>query len=107
MRNPARWLITLSCAALFAAGITQSPAADVKHSQRNQQQRIRDGARRCELTPKETGKLRTKSARIHRSIKKDRLDGESFTPRERAKAQRQPNRQSGKIYREKHDGQTP
>lgn len=58
-----------------------------------------------ELTPRETVRLERNSARIHRSIARDRRDGGVFTPRERAKAQKKLNKQSRAINRQKHDRQ--
>lgn len=78
----------------------------MKNRQKAQQKRIRQGARSGELTPREARRLERNAARIHRSTRKDRIDGGAFTRKERAKAQRKLNRQSHEIRREKHDNQS-
>ena len=111
MRKLNRLLTAVSCAALLGAGLLPAkaqaaPSPTVKNRQRAQQHRIRQGVRSGELTPPETRRLKRNAARIHRSIRRDRVDGGMFTPHERAQAQRKLNRQSRNIYREKHDRQT-
>jgi len=111
MEKLIRLLAAASYAALLGAGILPAetraaPTPTVKHRQRAQQHRIRQGVRSGELTPPETRRLERNAARIHRSIKRDRVDGGMFTPHERAQAQRKLNRQSRNIYREKHDSQS-
>ena len=86
--------VALSAGTLFAAG-----------PQLNQQKRIAQGVRSGELTRPEARHLERNAVRVHRSIKRDRLDGGEFIPRERAKAQKKLNRQSRAIYRQKHDNQ--
>ena len=71
-----------------------------------QQKRIGHGVKSGELTKPEAVRLERNSARIHRSIRKDRVDQGVFTPRERAQAQRKLNRQSAAIARQTHDGQS-
>ena len=102
MKNLTRWLTAISCAALLGVGILPAQAPTVAYRQKAQQRRIRQGVRSGELTPKETRKLERNAARIHRSVKKDRVDGGVFTPQERSKAQRKLNRQSRKISLAKH-----
>jgi len=102
MRNTLRALFLTLCAfTLTGAVMAASPA--VKNRQIHQQQRIRQGVRSGELTGPETVRLQRSSARIHRSIVRDRVDQGVFTPRERAQAQRKLNRQSKRIAVQKHD----
>lgn len=86
--------VALSAGTLLAAG-----------PQVRQQKRIAQGVRSGELTRPEAQHLERNAVRVHRSIKRDRLDGGEFTPRERAKAQKKLDRQSRAIYRQKHDNQ--
>ena len=98
MRN---WLIASAlCLALngFAA---DRPA----ERQRNQQQRIYQGARSGELTRHEVRKLESKEARLHREIRHDRVDGGGLTPKERVKIEKKQDRLSHQIARQKHDHQ--
>ena len=78
----------------------------VNERERRQQNRISDGVRDGELTPKEAGKLEKQQAKIHRAEAKAKADGE-FTAKERAKIQKKQDKASHQIYKEKHDRQTP
>jgi hypothetical protein len=83
-----------------------SGAAEVDRRERRQQERIADGVRSGELTPRETARLERKEARINREIERDRAaNGGTLTPAERRRINRQQNRLSRQIYREKHDAQ--
>jgi len=81
-------------------------AAEVDRRERRQQERIAEGVRSGELTPRETARLERKEARIHREIERDRAaNGGTLTPAERRRINRQQIRVSRQIYREKHDAQ--
>ncbi|MBO0727013.1 MAG: hypothetical protein J2P52_15520 [Blastocatellia bacterium] len=84
-------------AACFAQGINER--------QQNQRQRIRQGVRSGELTRVEAARLRRQEASIRLREARARQSGGQFTPRERARTQRQLNRESRRIYRQKHDAQ--
>lgn len=71
----------------------------------NQQERIAQGVRSGELTRPEARRLERNAVRVHRTIKRDRLDQGVFTPRERAKAHKKLKRRSKAIHRQKHDAQ--
>jgi len=88
--------VTLSAPA-FAAGVNQRAF--------NQQQRIGQGVRSGELTPREAARLEGREAHLQAEVARDRADGRGFTVRERAHAQREENRISRDIYRQKHDAQ--
>ena len=98
--------LTISfCTVGLGAGLALAAHPNVGERQINQQKRIRQGVNSGELTPLETARLERNSARIHRSIARDRRDGGSFTPHERAKARKKLNKQSRAINRQKHDRQ--
>jgi len=81
-------------------------AAEADRRERRQQERIAEGLRTGELTPRETARLERKEARIHREVQRDRAaNGGALTPAERRRINRQQNRVSRQIYREKHDAQ--
>ena len=81
-------------------------AAEVDRREQRQQERIAQGVKSGELTPRETARLERKEARIHREIEHDRAaNGGHLTPAERRQINRQQNRVSRQIYREKHDAQ--
>ncbi len=98
-----RRAIFLAIFALATTGAAVAAQPTVKNRQIRQQQRIHQGVRSGELTGPEAARLQRSSARIHRSIVKDRVDQGVFTPRERAQAQRKLNRQSKRIAVQKHD----
>jgi len=99
---------TMTVAVLAAVlGISLAArAAEVDRRERRQQERIAQGVKSGELTPRETARLERKETRIHREIERDRAaNGGQLTPAERRQINRQQNRVSRQIYREKHDAQ--
>lgn len=71
----------------------------------NQQDRIAQGVKSGELTPRETARLERREARLNHRVREMREDGK-LTPRERRRIERQQDRLSRGIYRQKHDPQT-
>ena len=105
MKNIGTWMTTLALGlTMTAATALAGPPATTKR-QVNQQKRIGQGIRSGELTKREVRGLQTGAARTHRSIRRDRVDGGVFTPRERAKSHMKLNRQSRRIAKQKNDGQ--
>jgi hypothetical protein len=71
----------------------------------NQQDRIAQGIRSGQLTAGETARLEGKQQHFNREIAGARqLNGGHLTPAERRVANRQQNRLSKQIYRDKHNG---
>src|SRR5262245_7654376 len=77
----------------------------INERQSNQQDRIRQGVHSGELTGVEAARLRKQEAQIKLNEAVARRSGGEFTPRERARIQRQLDRTSRNIYRQKHDAQ--
>ncbi|MGH9850199.1 MAG: hypothetical protein ACREBD_10105 [Blastocatellia bacterium] len=103
MKSLMKWFAT---AALVAAmvpvcGLAQS----INDRERNQQQRIRQGVRSGELTRHEALRLEREQARIRLAEARARRSGGEFTPRERARIQRELNQSNRHIRRQKHDRQ--
>lgn len=96
-------LAILVAAALPAAAQTQTPVADQR--QANQEKRIEQGVQSGQLTPKETAKLEKGQAHVEKVKEKAAADGK-VTARERKKIAKAQDKQSRKIYKEKHDKQT-
>jgi hypothetical protein len=72
----------------------------------NQQDRIAQGVRSGQLTAHETASLENKEARINRQVRRDRpADGGHLTTAQHAQVNREQNRMSHDIYREKHDAE--
>ena len=58
------------------------------------------------LTPAETARLEKQEAAIHHEVKTERkANGGTLTAQERRQVNRQQNRESKRIYRQKHDAQ--
>ena len=88
-----------------AANATHKYRRGIEARQRHQMARIEQGERSGALTYREAERLERQEARIERQEDRFRTSGGQFTPRERAKIQRELNRESRQIYRQKHDGQ--
>jgi len=82
----------------------QTATPNVTKRQANQQARIAQGVNSGELTPKETGHLEAREAKIQQDKKAAKADG-TVTHAERAKLHREENHTSRAIYRQKHDAQ--
>ena len=78
--------------------------ADVQRNV-NQQQRINEGVKSGSLTNREAGKLEAGQARVARKEARAGADGH-VTKAEERRVQSAEDRQSRKIFREKHDAQT-
>jgi len=83
----------------------RNPNNGVNERQQNQRDRIRQGVQSGELTGVEAARLRRQESQIRLNEARARQSGGEFTPQERARIQRQLNRESRKIYRQKHDAQ--
>ena len=81
------------------------PKSEVGQRQRNQQERIAQGIKSGQLTPGETAHLENHEAAVNHEIHNDRAaNGGKLTAGEKAKVNRQENRNSARIYRDKHNG---
>jgi predicted transcriptional regulator len=81
-------------------------AARVDKRQKHQQERIAQGVASGELTARETAQVEREEARLQaekRGMRED--DGGTLTNKEKVKLNRQQNRLSHQIYRQKHDAQ--
>ena len=97
-------LAALSAFVLPALAQTQStPRIDKR--QANQERRIEQGEKSGALTNKEAARLEKGQARVQKMENKALADGK-VTAKERARIEKAQDRQSEKIYREKHDKQT-
>jgi hypothetical protein len=72
----------------------------------NQQQRIEQGVKSGELTHREAGKLEKGQAKVEHKEMMAGKDGH-VGAHEQARIQRAENKQSKRIYNEKHDEETP
>ena len=80
--------------------------SEINERQRNQQRRIGEDVENGSLTPAETARLEKQEAAIHHEVKQERkANGGTLTPQERRQVTRQQNRESKRIYQQKHDRQ--
>ena len=102
-----RILTNMMMGALLLGGVSSVLAqSEVNQRQRNQQKRIGEGVENGSLTPAEAARLEKQEAAIHHEVKTERkANGGKLTPQERRQVNRQQNRESKRIYRQKHDAQ--
>jgi hypothetical protein len=107
MKRFMKWFVMAALVTVIipAAGLAQGRRNGVNERQRNQQQRIRQGVRSGELTGVEAAKLQRREAQIRLNEARARQSGGEFTPQERTRIQRQLDRSSESIYKQKHDAQ--
>lgn len=87
---------------LFAQS-TKTPKVTKK--QKNQINRIEQGVKSGELTKRETRRLMVQEAKLQKQKRIAKSDG-VVTKRERIKLNKEANKLSAKIYKQKHDRQT-
>jgi hypothetical protein len=87
-----------------AAVQNTNPKTEVGKRAENQQDRIAQGVGSGQLTAGEASNLEGKEAGINREVAKDRAaNGGKLTQQERAQVNRQQNKLSRQIYRDKHN----
>ncbi|CAN5574307.1 hypothetical protein BH10ACI2_BH10ACI2_16210 [soil metagenome] len=77
----------------------------IEARQREQQQRIFHCVQSGELTRREAARLESQQVHLERVEDRYRASGNGLSPIERAKLERDLNRSSRNIYRQKHDRQ--
>jgi hypothetical protein len=88
--------------ALAVTGMMMS-AQEIQQRKENQQDRIANGVANGSLTPHETANLENKEAGLNHEIRHDRRqNGGNLTNKEKAQVNRQQNKLSRNIYRDKH-----
>lgn len=82
-----------------------NPKTEVGQRRENQQDRIAQGVKSGQLTAGETAHLEKREGNINREVRNDRAaNGGKLTGQERRQVNRQQNRTSRAIYRDKHNG---
>ncbi len=83
-----------------------NPKSEVGQRQRNQQERIGQGIENGSLTANEAAHLERREAGVNKEVAGMRqANGGTLTPQERRMVNHQQNRNSKRIYNQKHDGQ--
>jgi hypothetical protein len=102
--------LTLAVTGMMLSVAAQAQDGEIQQRKENQQQRIANGVGNGSLTPRETANLENKEAGLNRELRHDRRqNGGNLTNNEKAQVNRQQNRLSRNIYRDKHNAayQTP
>ncbi len=93
--------------ALFAQTATSAadPKLNIHQRKENQQDRIAQGVKSGQLTAGETSNLEKKESKLNKEEKDMREDDHGkLTKADRRKLNRQQNRLSRRIYKDKHNG---
>lgn len=99
-------IAALIVSALPALALAQATPAtpNIDKREARQEQRIQQGAKSGELTPREAARLEKGQARVQRMETKAKSDG-TVTAQERKRIHREQSQQSKRIARQKHDRQ--
>ena len=93
--------LTLVVTGALASAVS---AQEIQQRKENQQHRIANGVANGSLTPRETANLENKEAGLNREIRQDRSqNGGNLTNHEKGRINRQQNKLSRNIYRDKHN----
>jgi hypothetical protein len=104
-----RKVASMMMGALLLGGVSNLLAQtnEVNQRERNQQERIGQGVESGSLTAGETAHLEKQEAGINKEVRQDRkANGGTLTAQERRQVNRQQNRESARIYKDKHNGKT-
>jgi hypothetical protein len=100
-------LFAVAAAAAIALPALAQPHSTprIDHRQAKQERRIEQGEKSGALNKKEAARLEKGQARVQKMENRAVADGK-VTPKERARIEKAQNKESRKIYKEKHDRQT-
>src|SRR5207237_3438968 len=104
--KPVNFVTAVAFAAFTLPALGQTSSTPrIDQRQANQERRIEQGEKSGALTKKEAARLEKGQARVQKMEDKAAADGK-ITAKERARIEKAQDKQSRKIYREKHDKQT-
>ncbi|MCW8877254.1 MAG: hypothetical protein OQK51_09350 [Kangiellaceae bacterium] len=103
MKNILKKTAIITLMSLFSGQLLAGTPV-LNERQDNQETRIKQGVKSGELTKKETRKLVKGQAKLQKMENRAKADG-IVTKKERAKLQHKANKESAKIYKNKHDRQ--
>ena len=100
-----KMILTIAAAGFLAGSTTMAFAEGrIQKRKENQQDRIASGIKNGTLSPREAANLEHKEARVNHEIRDDREDhGGHLTNRDKVQINRQQNRLSRNIYKDKHN----
>lgn len=97
-------LFSIVAVATALSIVPLASAGTIAKRKENQQDRIAQGVKSGSLTPGETAHLEKKEAALNHEMRAERtLNNGKLTPAEKRQVNRQQNRLSRQIYRDKHD----
>ena len=105
------FIFSAIAASVFIAGLSVGSQAQTRQPRRinqrehRQQKRITQGVRSGELTAAEALRLEREQVKLRQLEARLRDSGDRLSPKERARLERDLNRTSRDIYRQKHDRQ--
>ena len=108
MKKIALGLFTASLAlSLTGVAFADEQEGRIQQRKENQQARIAQGVKSGSLTAHETANLEHKEAGLNKEIRQDRrANGGNLTKNEKRQINRQQNKLSRNIYRDKHNAKT-
>jgi hypothetical protein len=96
--------LTFAVSGMMMTAANLAQADDIQQRKENQQDRIANGVANGSLTPHETANLENKESALNHETRRDRRqNGGNLTNNEKAQINRQQNRMSRNIYRDKHN----
>ncbi|MEP6902874.1 MAG: hypothetical protein ABJA66_14065 [Actinomycetota bacterium] len=101
----AGFMMLWGVSAIAEAKSYTQPQQNINRRQRRQQRRIRGGYRSGRLTRREASRLERREVRTNRMERRFRRSGNGLSRRERRRLAINLNRNSRRIYRQKHDRQ--
>ena len=106
MRTTTGLITAILFGVIALPAFAQTPATpNLDKREANQQRRIDQGVNSGQLTPREAGRLEKREGKLAADEAKAKSDG-TVTAQERARLQREANRDSRAIHRQKNDRQT-
>ena len=96
--------LALAVTGMMIGAASAVRAQEIQQRKENQQDRIANGVANGSLTPHETANLEHKEAGLNHEIRQDRKqNGGNLTNKQKAQVNRQQNKLSRNIYRDKHN----
>jgi hypothetical protein len=96
--------LALAVTGMMMSAASTVGAQEIQQRKENQQDRIANGVGNGSLTPHETANLEHKEAGLNHEIRQDRRqNGGNLTNNQKAQVNRQQNKLSRNIYRDKHN----
>lgn len=96
--------VLIAAGVCYSSSLAQEKTPRVDKREKIQKERIKDGVKSGELTRRETRRLAAEQKKIRNDEARAKADG-IVTPRERARLNKELNRASRDIHRQKHDNQ--